>query len=118
MKKSLFSCIILFSFISCSLYSQKNKTINIEKSKENYAYVDAIKTYEKIANKGYRSDELFEKLANAYYFKSKFEEAAKWYKELFAMNDHLDIELYYRYSNALNAIGQEENAKKIMSKIN
>jgi tetratricopeptide (TPR) repeat protein len=45
-----------------------------------------IKTYERIAEKGYKSVDLFQKLGNAYYFNSEFDKAAKWYGELFALD--------------------------------
>lgn len=88
------------------------------KNKNHYAYINIIKTYEIVAKKGYKSVTLFKKLGDNFYFNNEMDKAAKWYKELFAMNDDLDIELYYRYSNALKAVGQEENAKNLMKKFN
>ncbi|MBE0390432.1 M48 family metallopeptidase [Flavobacterium sp. PL002] len=88
------------------------------KKKNYYAYINVIKTYEKVAEKGYKSVSLFKKLGDNFYFNNEMDKAARWYKELFAMNEDLDIELYYRYSNALKAVGQEENAKNLMKKFN
>ena len=58
------------------------KASSMEKASDgyqNFAFVDAIKTYERIAAKGYKSVDLFEKLANSYYFNAQLPEACKWY---------------------------------------
>ena len=78
--------IIAAFFLKTFLVSaQEKKKKKADKNYQEFAYVDAIKTYEKVASKGYRSVEVFQKLGNAYYFQSKLEEANKWYTELFAM---------------------------------
>jgi hypothetical protein len=38
-----------------------------------------------LADKGYKSVDMFQKLGNAYYFNGKLEKAAQWYGELFTM---------------------------------
>ncbi|KLT68139.1 flagellar motor protein MotB, partial [Flavobacterium sp. ABG] len=78
--------IIVFSFDS---YSQQSKVNSADKKYDHYAYIDAIKTYERVAEKGYKSEDMFKKLGNSYYFNSAFEGAAKWYGELFAMNTNV-----------------------------
>ncbi len=47
------------------------------------AYIDAIKTYERVAEKGFKSVELFQKLGNSIIFNGKLKEANKWYDQLF-----------------------------------
>ncbi|WP_310556424.1 OmpA family protein [Flavobacterium sp.] len=92
---------------------------NIEKGDKQYkdlAYVDAIKTYERIANKGYKSVDLFQKLGNSYYFNAKLKEANVWYKELFAMNEKVEPEYYYRYSQTLKSVEDYTNADKYLEK--
>ena len=83
-----------------------------------YAYIDAIKTYERIAKKGYRSVDLFEKLGNAYYFNAKLAQANKWYGELMTMNQEVDPEYYYRYSQTLKSIGDYRAADAMLAKFN
>jgi hypothetical protein len=46
----------------------KARVATAEKKYDNYAFVDAIKTYERVADKGYKSVDMFQKLGNAYYF--------------------------------------------------
>lgn len=108
----------LLLLLSTSVYSQKGKIVSANKEYDNYAYVDAIKTYEKIADKGYKSVEVLQKLGDSYYFNGKLESAAKWYGELFAMSKEVDAEYYYRYSQSLKSIGEYEKANQMLAKFN
>lgn len=119
MSKKIFFCIALISVFSYNLHSQENKIAKADKNYENYAYIDAIKTYEKVANKGYKSADMFEKLANANYFNSKFDEAAKWYAELFAIDTvQMKTENYYRYAQSLRSINNNDKANEVMIEFN
>ncbi|MDP3788423.1 MAG: carboxypeptidase regulatory-like domain-containing protein, partial [Candidatus Chromulinivorax sp.] len=90
-----------------------------DKKYDGYAYVDAIKTYERIAEKGYKSADLFKKLGNAYYFNAQFDKAAKWYGELFIMDtSNLEPEYYYRYAQSLRAMDQNDKANEMMELFN
>lgn len=101
----------LFSFDS---YAQKAKVLKADKKYDNYAYIDAIKTYERLAEKGYKSAEMFENLGNAYYFNSEFDKAAKWYGELFAITSAVDSEYYYRYAHCLRSVGDNAKANEML----
>jgi tetratricopeptide (TPR) repeat protein len=71
-----------------------------------------------VAQKGYKSVPLFQKLGNAYYFNAQLEQAEKWYGELFALTDKLESEYYYRYAQSLRAVGNNEKANQILEKFN
>jgi len=114
MKNYIFLCLTFVSVFSLDSYSQQSKVNSGDKKYNNYAYVDAIKTYEKVADKGYKSEEMFKKLGNSYYFNSDFAGAAKWYGELFAMNSNIEPEYYYRYAQSLKSIGETSKANKIL----
>lgn len=96
--------------------AQEVKTSKADKYYDKFAYVDAVKTYEKVAEKGHKSVEVFQKLGNAYYFQSKLEEANKWYTKLFAMNQEVESELYFRYAQTLKAVGDYKKADQMMEK--
>ena len=96
--------------------AQEVKTSKADKNYDKFAYVDAVKTYEKVAEKGHKSVEVFQKLGNAYYFQSKLEEANKWYTKLFAMNQEVESELYFRYAQTLKAVGDYKKADQMMEK--
>ena len=96
--------------------AQEVKINKADKNYDKFAYVDAIKTYEKVAEKGHKSVEVFQKLGNAYYFQSKLEDANKWYTELFAMNQEVEPEYYFRYAQTLKSVGDYKKADEMMEK--
>jgi outer membrane protein OmpA-like peptidoglycan-associated protein len=118
MKNNILFYITIISVFSLNIYSQKARIAAADKKYDSYAYVDAIKTYERVADKGYKSEELFKKLGNAYYFNAQLENAAKWYGELFAMTTDLEPEYYYRYASSLRSIGENDKANEMMAKFN
>ncbi|WP_267740670.1 OmpA family protein [Myroides injenensis] len=91
-----------------------------DKQYDKYAYVDAIKIYERIADKGYKSADMLQKLADAYYFNGKLVEANKWYAELFEAEyddkgkEPISSEYYYRYAQTLKATEQYDKSNQIM----
>jgi outer membrane protein OmpA-like peptidoglycan-associated protein/tetratricopeptide (TPR) repeat protein len=118
MKKNIFLCLTIVSIFSLSTYAQEAKIAAANKEYDNYAYINAIQTYERVAQKGYKSVPLFQKLGNAYYFNAQLEQAEKWYGELFALTDKLESEYYYRYAQSLRAVGNNEKANQILEKFN
>jgi outer membrane protein OmpA-like peptidoglycan-associated protein len=118
MKKYILLYITIISTFSYNSYSQKTKVNSADKKYDNYAYIDAIKTYERIAEKGYKSAAMFQKLGNAYYFNAKLENAAKWYGELFTLTSDVESEYYYRYAQSLRSIGDNVKADQMMEKFN
>lgn len=114
MKNYTFLVINIVSIFFFNIYSQERKVVSGDKEYKDYAYINAIKTYEKVALKGYKSQDMFKKLANSYYFNSEFEGAAKYYGELFAMDGNLEREYYYRYAQSLKSTGQIDKANKIL----
>ncbi len=107
---------IIVAIISSQGFAQKSQEAKADKQYDKYAYVDAIKTYERIYQKGYKTPDLLEKLGNAYYFKADLENAAKWYGELFGMTQDVDPEYYYRYAQSLKAIKDYKKADEMMAK--
>ncbi|AOW10813.1 OmpA family protein [Flavobacterium gilvum] len=114
MKKTTYIIVFIISMINA--YSQKTSLAKGDKKYDQYAYVDAIKTYERIVERGYKSPELLEKLADSYYFKADLPNAAKWYGELYAVNPNLTEEIYHRYAQSLKAIKDYEKADQMMAK--
>ncbi|EJF99473.1 OmpA family protein [Flavobacterium sp. F52] len=118
MKNYTLLLITIIGAFSFSSYAQQSKINNADKKYDGYAYVDAIKTYEKVAAKGYKSEDMFKKLGNAYYFNSDFQNAAKWYGELFAMNTKVEPEYYFRYAQSLKSTGDISKANKFLDEFN
>lgn len=109
---------MLASLIAYKGYSQNKKVIYIDKKPKSYAYVNVTKTYERVAEKGYKSIDLFQKLGNAFYTDMNMTKAAKWYGELFALTTDLDAIYYNQYAKSLSAIGENDKANAIVEKLN
>ena len=108
----------IFSVLAMQSYGQKAGIAAADKKYDRYAYIDAIAIYKHIAEKGYKEENMFQKLGNAYYFNAELPEAEKWYTELFAMNQNQEPEYYYRYSQALKSIGNYVKADKMLEQFN
>lgn len=115
--KNKISLLLVLSIISIQMYSQ-GLISKADKEYDGYAYIDAIKTYERILEKGYKSDDLLQKLANSYYFNGDLEKSAKWYGELFMLNNEIAPEYYYRYAQSLKAIKEYDKADVMIVKFN
>lgn len=113
--KSTIAQLAVFGLFSLSLHAQEGKEARADKKFDKYAYVDAIKTYERIAEKGYKNSEMLQKLGDSYYFNAKYAEAAKWYGELIALGD-APAEYYYRYAQSLRSTGDSAKADQMMEK--
>ena len=113
---------IIYLVVACiasvSMHSQKLKEAKGDKEYDKFAYVDAIKNYERIFAKGYKSQDMLEKLGDSYYFKADLDNAAKWYGELFAFTQEVAPEYYYRYSQALKAVKDYKKADEMLAKFN
>lgn len=90
--------------------------IEIPKTTDKSIYVYLINTYERIAEKGYKSTEIFQKLGDFYFFDKQYIKAAKWYGELFKMTSAVDSAYYDRFAYSLTAIGEKEKANEIVKK--
>lgn len=117
--QSLFiTCFLTVSIVQINAQKAPSAIVAANKKYEKLAYIDAIKTYERVAEKGYKSVEMFQKLGNSYYFNADLEKAGKWYAELFAMNRPVEAEYYYRYSQCLKAMGNYIKADAVMTQFN
>lgn len=101
-------------FVAFQGYSQKAKVQKADKQYEQFAYIDAIKTYEAVAEKGYKSIDVFQKLGNAHYFNGELDKANRWYTALFEMNQEVEAEYYFRYSQTLKSVGDYERADQML----
>ncbi|QQU04543.1 OmpA family protein [Myroides odoratus] len=107
-------------FSSISSLGQNRKERKADRNFDTYAYIDAIKVYETMVEKGEANASVLSKLGDSYYFNGKFAEAFKWYDELFQGSyadknvSALDKEYYYRYGQTLKAMNYTEQADKVL----
>ena len=116
MKTIKFIFIIVLSLTFSFGYSQKGKVRQATKEYDNYAYLRTSEILLDVANNGYRSVDLLQKLGNSFYFNNKMEDAAKWYGELMEMNEPVDAEYYFRYAQALKSVENYTESDKWMKK--
>lgn len=113
--------LIYTAFLSSVFFNgmaQKTVLNKAEKEYNQYAYVDAISIYEKVAESGYKDEKMFQRLGNAYYFNAELTKAVKWYDALFAFKDQQEPEYYYRYSQALKSVGDYAKSDKMLEIFN
>lgn len=104
---------ILFSF-TIGAFSQNSKIIYGDKQNQKLAYIDAIKTYEKIVKKGFVNAEICCKIGDAYYYNANYKIAAEWYQKAFSLTSELNPEYYYRFAISLKSSNQLEESDKYM----
>ena len=116
MKKQLIY--LLTVLISSQFLIAQDSKLNLAQKKyDELAYPQAIKLYEELAKDGYKSKELYENLANAYYYKADFAPAKIWYDSLFTVTDDLSANTYNKYVNVLKTEGNYEKADVMMQKM-
>ena len=109
--------LVLITLTCVSSYSQASKKeVKGNKEYDKLAYIDAIKTYERIYAKGYKSPDMLLKIGNAYYFNAELEKANKWYDELYAANPDQEAEFFYRFAQTLRATKDYTKSDAMMAK--
>ena len=100
-RKTSIIFLVLFGLLG---FAQNKSLQKADKNYDQFLYVDAIKTYEKVAKKGYKSIQLFSKLGDSYYFQSRYAEANQWYEKLFSLQKKVAAEYYFDMHKLLNRL--------------
>ena len=108
---------LLFASI-VSTVTMLGQSKGADKQYDGLAYVNAIKTYERLVNKNIKNVEILQKLGNSYYFNADLLKAGTAYKQLFEMNQEVEPEYYYRYSQCLKASKDYKAADDMLIKFN
>ncbi|MBZ4041243.1 OmpA family protein [Flavobacterium hibisci] len=115
--KNLIYTVFLSSVSFCGT-AQKTALNKAEKNYNQYAYIDAISIYEKVAENGYKDEKMFQRLGNAYYFNAELTKAAKWYDALFSLNSQQEPEYFYRYAQTLKSTGDYAKSDEMLAAFN
>lgn len=90
-------CAFLFLFfLTIVAFSQQKTDVNRD--------IDIVKVYEQTVEEGYPTLEIYQKLANAQYFRSNYREAKKWFEKWFEMEVPKDKAVLLRYKQTLKAL--------------
>jgi len=114
MKKGIYTAALFTAFLVGNTGAHAQAGLKkADKEHDQWAYIDAISIYEKVAKRGYVSKDLLEKLGDAYYFNARYAEAEKHYERLFSeyASEAPASEYYYRYAQTLQHVGKEAEAK-------
>ena len=116
--KNKITYLVLLAITCVNSYSQVTSKQEVKGNKEyaKYSYTDAIKTYERIYEKGYKSPDMLLKIGNAYYFNAELEKANKWYAELYATSPEQEPEFYYRFAQTLKTVKENDKAEAMLAK--
>lgn len=104
MKKNIY---FIFTFIGLSVFSLKAQEKVVEKANKEYneyAFVDAREAYKQVAKDGYVTPDLLQRLGDSYYYTADYINAAKWYGQLYNLQDeNTNSEYLYRYALSLKS---------------
>jgi hypothetical protein len=97
MKKQITFILLVLLATGAQGLAQQSKLDLAQKKYDQLAYSESIKIYADLAKDGYKSKELLENLANAYYYKADFVPAKQWYDSLFVFTQDLSANTYSKY---------------------
>lgn len=119
MKSTSIKILMAVFTVSLTAFSQKGKVKKANDNFDNYAFVDAIASYENLVEDGYTDEQIFKKLGNANYLNAKYGTAAAWFEKLFALeNSEVAPDYIYRYAQSLKSLGKYEESDEWMKKFN
>jgi outer membrane protein OmpA-like peptidoglycan-associated protein/tetratricopeptide (TPR) repeat protein len=108
MKK--YTQLLFFVLSTISLIAQNKNTKNADKLFDRYEYVQAVKEYLSLVEKGKADAYIYKQLGESYYKRCDFKEAEKWYAQ--AVKSKQDADTYYKYAQVLKS-----NAKYLESNV-
>ncbi|CAD0001239.1 hypothetical protein [Flavobacterium chungangense] len=76
--------------------------------------INVLNIYTNVVDKGYKSADMLKKVADKFYFENDFEAAAKYYSELFSLEENSEPVYYLRCAKSLKAINQPEKAEEMI----
>ncbi len=110
--KIIFIALIL---ISSSSFGQSARQKNAERQYNNFAFVKAVKKYERLVDTSYNKQYAMRKLGDAFMMLRKPEKAAPVYKVV-VEQENVPAEYYFYYAEALRGIGEYDESKVWMKK--
>ncbi|AWI25204.1 OmpA family protein [Flavobacterium pallidum] len=104
--------VLILAFAANVISAQNKDTQKADKLFAQLEYVDAVKEYLDLVNKGKADNYVYKQLADSYYNMFNTAEAAKWYAKV--VTEPQDAETYYKYAQMLKANGKYEESNKQM----
>ena len=111
--KKLYILFILFVGVAMTAQAQSDKTEKADKLFEQLRYVDAAEAYEKLLNNGVRTQHVYTRLGDSYFYNSDFKNAERNYAR--AVKRDPQPETLYRYAQSLKASEKYDLSNTIMT---
>lgn len=110
---------IAFLLLATTVVGAQEKAVEKgNKDFNQYAFIDARAAYLKVAEKGFRSEDLLKRLSDSYYFTADYAGAAKWYGALYDFSDGaMDTDYLFRYAQTLKSTGNYAASDKVMEEL-
>lgn len=102
-----------FIFFCMTSFGQTIIKKQADRSYEIQDYITAANAYEKLIQKGDSCIENMLRLADSYYFNSKYNIANKWYANSYKKSNQFTANQFHRYFQTLKTNGDTINSKKI-----
>lgn len=107
--------IALLLLLPMGLLAQNRTLKKAEQTFTKESYVSAIQIYERLANKGMGSEQIYEKLGDANYFNANYVQAEQWYTKRYELKGTFPKEFLFRYGQSLKSAGKEKQAQDILA---
>lgn len=117
MKKQITYILVALLATGSQVVAQQSKLDLAQKKYDQLAYSESIKIYADLAKDGYKSKELLENLANAYYYKADFVPAKQWYDSLYVFTQDLSANTYSKYVSTLKTQQEYTKADQVMAQM-
>lgn len=111
--KKLYILLLVLVASTVTLHAQSDKTAKADKLYEQLRYVDAAKAYEKLISNGERTQYVYTRLGNSYYYNSDFKNASTNYAR--ATKTKPEAETLYRYAQSLKATENYDLSNTVMN---
>lgn len=107
--------IVILLLLPIGIIAQNQLIRKGENSFNKGAYVSAIQIFERLANKGLGSEQIYEKLGDANYFNANYLAAEQWYSKRYELKGTFPKEFLYRYGQTLKTASKNDRAIQIMA---
>ena len=108
--------LVFIFFVTANSMAQNNKIEKGNKQYDHNAFIDAQRAYLTVVEKGFRSEDIFEKLGDSYYFVADYANAVKWYAALYdEYHATIEPDYLYMYAQSLKTTKDYEVSDKIMN---
>lgn len=107
--------ILILLLFPIGILAQERTLRKAEKTFSKESYVSAIEIYERLAEKGMGSEEIYEKLGDANYFNANYVKAEQWYTKRYELKGKFPKEFLFRYGQSLKSAGKDKQAQEILA---